>query len=127
MLTADSVLRILLRAVDVRPCCRVEDHVHLWQLERRRQCDVPVGPRQRDDSGLRELLGQRDPELPAGAGDENAAAQLHAVSRTGARSLSGSHQARFAAYQSTVASSPPAKPVCGCQPNSVRSFDESRR
>src|SRR5205085_1574504 len=40
------------------------------------------------------------------AGDEDAAVQVHAVSRMGARSLSGSHQSRLAAYHSTVARSP---------------------
>ncbi len=72
-------------------------------------------------------LVARCAELPVGAGDENAAAQLHSFSRTGARSRSGSHQARLAAYHSTVARSPSSNEICGAQPSSRRSFAESSR
>src|SRR5262249_6423291 len=50
-----------------------------------------------------------------------------AVSTTGARSLSGSHQSRLDAYHSTVAARPSPKSVCGCHPSSRRSLPESSR
>ena len=53
--------------------------------------------------------------------------QRQAVSETGARSLSGSHQARFARYHSTVSRRPCSQPICGFQPSSRRIFDESSR
>ena len=66
----------------------------------------------------------------ARAGDENAQRSGHfhaAVSSTGARSNSGSHQSRFAAYHSTVSRSPVSKPTCGSQPSSARIFAASSR
>ena len=122
------VLRGSLRSVDVRPGRRVEHEVDLRETGGRRQRHVPLRPGQRHDAchGA-ELLAQRSPELPVGAGDEDASAQLHALSRTGARSLSGSHQARLAAYHSTVARSPSSKEISGSQPSSPRSFVESSR
>ena len=122
------VLRGRLRSVDVRPGRRVEHEVDLGEAGRRRQRHVPLRPGQRHDPRIgAELLAQRRPELPVGAGDENASAQLHALSRTGARSRSGSHQPRLAAYHSTVARSPSSKEISGCQPSSRRSFAESSR
>ena len=53
--------------------------------------------------------------------------QRQAVSSTGARSRSGSHHSRLAAYHSTVSRSPSSQPTSGSQPSSLRSFDESRR
>lgn len=60
-------------------------------------------------------------------GDEDAPAQFHSVSRTGARSLSGSHQSRLAAYHSAVARRPSLKAIAGSQPSSRRSFAQSSR
>ena len=122
------VLRGRLRSVDIRPGRRVEHDVDLGEAGGRRQRHVPLRPGQRHDARLgSELLAQRRPELPVGAGDEDAAAQLHSVSRTGARSRSGSHQARLAAYHSTVARSPSSNEISGSQPSSRRSFVESSR
>ena len=53
--------------------------------------------------------------------------QRQAVSETGARSFSGSHQARFARYHSTVSRSPCPSSICGSQPSSRRIFVESSR
>ena len=106
----------------------MEHEVDLREAGGRRQSHVPLRPGQRHDprNGA-ELLAQRSPELPVGAGDEDASAQLPALSRTGAWSLSGSHQPRLAAYHSTVARSPSSKEISGCQPSSPRSFAESSR
>ena len=54
-------------------------------------------------------------------------AQLHTASPTGARSFSGSHQSRLAAYHSTVARNPSSNETSGSQPSSLRSFEESSR
>ena len=44
----------------------------------------------------------------------------HEDSTTGARSMSGSHQARLSAYHRTVSASPSSKPIVGAQPSSLR-------
>ena len=68
-------LRVVLGAVHVRPRGGVEHEIgRLRQRQRKRQRDVPVRPRQRGHVVGRELLGQRVPELPAGARDQDAAA-----------------------------------------------------
>ena len=65
-------LRVVLGAVDVRPRGRVQDEV-APRARRRRERDVPVGARRAPRaSGKR--LEQRVPELPARAGDQDAAA-----------------------------------------------------
>ena len=51
----------------------------------------------------------------------------HAVSWTGARSLSGCHQPRFTAYHSTVSRSPSSHAIAGSQPSSRRIFVASSR
>src|SRR5437763_1800800 len=61
--------------------------------------------------GGAERLDQFPSELAAGAGDED----YHAVSRTGRRPRSGSHQSRCSAYHATVVASPSSKPICGVQ------------
>jgi len=106
----------------------MEDEVDLRNIRWRRQRHIPLGPGQWDDARLgAELLAQRRAELPVGAGDEDPAAQVHSVSRTGARSLSGSHQSRPAAYHSAVVRSPFSNEISGSQPSSRRSFAESSR
>jgi hypothetical protein len=113
--------------LDVRPRRGLQHDVHLREARRRRQRHVPLRLRQRDERDVRELLAQRGAELAVGAGEEYAAAQLHAFSHTGARCLSGSHHARLAAYQSAVARRPSSNETCGSQPSSRRSFEESSR
>jgi hypothetical protein len=56
-----------------------------------------------------------------------ARSQRHVVSSTGARSLSGSHQSRFSAYQRTVSRRPFSHPTSGFQPSSLRILLESSR
>ena len=98
-----GALRIVLRAVDVRPGGGVEHETDVVGHGRRRQRHVPLRPRERHDAVGGELLLQRDAELAAGAGDEDAPVNASRIRPTGARSLSGSHQSRFAPYHSTVA------------------------
>src|SRR5204863_4196681 len=52
---------------------------------------------------------------------------VHAVSSTGARTLSGSHQSRWPSYQSTVSASPSGQECSGLQPSSEAIFDASSR
>ena len=63
--------RIDLRAVDVGPGRRVEHQVTVCYEVGLGARDVPVGPRERVGGGKR--LGKRGAELPAGAGDQDAA------------------------------------------------------
>ena len=105
----------------------MERDVHLGQIGRWRERHVPVLEPRRDDVLGGELLAQRLGELPARPRDEQAASQLHALSRTGALSRRGSHQSRLPAYQSAVARSPSSKEISGSQPSSCRSFEESSR
>ncbi len=53
--------------------------------------------------------------------------ERQAVSSTGARFFSGSHQSRFAVYQSTVSARPSRHPCAGSQPSSSRIFVASSR
>ena len=66
-------LRIGLRAVDVGPGRSVQDE-RSRELRRRRQCDVPVGVRERDDVLVGEGLLECAPELPGRARDQDSAA-----------------------------------------------------
>ena len=74
----EGTRRVLLGAVDVRPGRRVQDEVERAQVGGRGLGDVPLRPRERDDVLVGELLGQRLPELAAGAGDQEAAAASRA-------------------------------------------------
>ena len=68
-----SALRIGLGAVHVGPGRRVQDEIDARQ-PRRRQRHVPVAAGERDHLVVRERLDERVPQLPAGAGYEQAAA-----------------------------------------------------
>jgi hypothetical protein len=82
----------------------------------------------------RQRVQQVAPELPVGSGDQYAhrgnrrqPAAAHPASTTGARARSGSHQARLAAYHSTVWANPSSQEISGAQPSWSRSLDESSR
>ncbi len=121
------LLRVRLCPVDTGPRSRVQDDVDFGEASGWGQGHIPVRTRQRDDAIVGELLAESRPELPSARVTRTPRGQFHAVSRTGARSFSGSHQARLAAYQSAVAWSPSSKEISGCQPSSRRSFEESSR
>jgi len=67
-----GTLRIGLGGVDVRPRGSVQNEAG-GQTRRRRLGDVPVAVRQRDNLVPGEGLDERLPELPARAGDQDAA------------------------------------------------------
>ena len=69
-----SALRVVLRAVDVRPCSRVQDELGHRVERRRRERHVPRVVREREDVVGREGLLQRAAELAAGAGDQDSPA-----------------------------------------------------
>ncbi len=97
-----------------------------------------------DGATVRQPSGQNVTEVPAQlpvpAGDQHPQRAVHEPdegpaggsadqdpSTTGARSRSGSHQLRLAAYQATVSARPCSKGTVGSQPSSRRIFDESSR
>ena len=93
--------------------------------------DVEVGAADGEHVVPGKLLGDQRADLTCPSGDEDAhslAYRLvvvlapHAVSTTGARSRSGSHHARFAAYHPTVERMPGSNSTSGSHPSSRRIF-----
>ncbi len=103
--------------------------------------DAPGTPRSQSAGGHATLQHVADvpTQLTVSAGDEYPEGTAHVPwpglglgpfqvpSTTGARSRSGSHQARLSAYHRTVAARPWENSTVGSQPSALRIFDESSR
>ncbi len=96
-----------------------------WRLDRVRPPPARRMPLRQAQPGSRRTVRRPDDWRWSGRDTASSADQRQAVSETGARSFSGSHQARFARYHSTVSRSPCSQPMSGSQPSSRRIFDES--